>query len=48
MTPEEHLQQHLELCKRVYLRLKAEGKWPWPDSPNSGDVVESEDSNTNL
>ncbi len=31
MTPEDHLQRHLELCKRIYLRLKAEGKWPWSD-----------------
>ena len=38
MTDDEHLQQHLELCNRIYLRLKAEGKWPWSgtqDSPES-------------
>jgi hypothetical protein len=47
MDKEDHLQQHLELCKRVYLRLKAEGKWPWPDSPISDDMIESGD-NTNI
>ncbi len=34
MTPEDRLHQHLELCDRIYRRLVAEGKWPWPDSPD--------------
>ena len=34
MTPQDRLQQHLDLCKRIYLRLKAEGKWPWLDQPS--------------
>ena len=38
MTEEEHFQQHLELCKRIYLRLKAEGKWPWADPPDSPEI----------
>ena len=48
MTPEQHLQQHLELCKRIYLRLVAEGKWPLPDSPKSEDVIDSKNTNTDL
>ena len=42
MTEDEHIQRHLELCQRVYERLLAEGKWPWLDSQNSEDLVESE------
>jgi len=43
MTEDEHIQRHLEICQRVYERLVAEGKWLWPDSPISGDVIESKD-----
>lgn len=46
MTNDEHLECHLELCRRVYLRMLAEGSWPWKDdddSPKSEDMVESED-----
>ena len=31
MTEDERIQRHLEICQRVYERLVAEGKWPWPD-----------------
>ena len=48
MTEDEHIQRHLEICQRVYERLVAEGKWPWPDSPKSEDVIESEDPKTDL
>ncbi|WP_299829297.1 hypothetical protein [uncultured Roseobacter sp.] len=43
MTEDEHLERHLDLCKRVYERMKREGTWPWADSPKSMDVIESED-----
>ena len=46
MEKDEHLQRHLDLCRRVYLRMLAEGSWPWkekPDSTESDDVLESED-----
>jgi hypothetical protein len=43
MTEDEHIKRHLEICQRVYERLVAEGKWLWPDSPKSDDVIESED-----
>lgn len=42
-----HLQRHLALCKRMYLRLLTDGTWPWPeaaDSPDPEDVVESGDN----
>lgn len=45
MTDEERLEQHLDLCKQVYKRMKREGTWLWPDSSNFEDMVESEDSN---
>ncbi len=48
MTEDEHIQRHLEICQRVFERLVAEGKWPWPDSPNSDDVVESKDPKSDI
>jgi len=48
MEKNEHLERHLELCRRVYLRMLADGSWPWEqkgDSPKSEDMIESE-SNT--
>lgn len=47
MDKQEHLRRHLELCKRVYERMKREGSWPWRellDSPKSEDVIESENA----
>ena len=51
MNKDEHLQQHLELCKRIYLRMLADGSWPWEDekdSQKSENLVESEDSNDDV
>ncbi len=48
MTEDEHIQRHLEICQRVYERLVAEGRWPWPDSQNSEDLVESKDPKTDI
>ena len=45
MNHNDHLERHLELCRRMYLRMLADGTWPWkegPDSPNTEDMVESE------
>jgi len=42
MTEDERIQRHLEICQRVYERLLAEGTWPWPDSTESEDVIESQ------
>lgn len=47
MNKDDHLEQHLELCKHIYLRMRADGSWPWWDDPDSTDpdgVVESEDN----
>ena len=46
MEHDKHLQRHLDLCRRIYLRMLAEGTWPpteAPESPKSDDMVESED-----
>jgi hypothetical protein len=48
MNKDEHLERHLELCRRIYLRMLADGSWPWSDdqdSQNSEDLVESKDNN---
>jgi len=44
MTHDEHLERHLELCKHICLQMQKDGKWPWPDSLNSEDLIESEDN----
>jgi len=46
MNKDDHLQRHLELCRRMYLRMLADGTWPWkeePDSTESAGMVESKD-----
>lgn len=43
MDEDQHLEDYLEFCKRVYLRMKREGTWPWADSTDAEDLVESED-----
>jgi hypothetical protein len=51
MNKDEHLERHLELCRRVYLRMLADGSWPWEDaedSPNPENLVESEDNFENV
>lgn len=30
MTEEERIEQFIELCKRMVLRMQREGSWPWP------------------
>ena len=51
MNKNEHIERHLDLCRRVYLRMLAEGGWPWSDDPESSkseDMVESESNPKNL
>ncbi|MEM8637110.1 MAG: hypothetical protein AAGF33_19260 [Pseudomonadota bacterium] len=48
MTEDERIQNHVKICQRVYERLVAEGKWAWPESPKSKDVLESEGRETDL
>lgn len=46
MKDQEKFDQFLELCREVYERMRREGSWPWPDSPDAADVVESDDNPT--
>jgi hypothetical protein len=48
MTHDEHLKQHLELCKTIYLRMLADGSWPWRDSTKNKSLIESTDTTTKL
>ena len=43
----EKLLQYIELCRRIYERMRRENAWPWDDdSPKTDDVLES-DNNAN-
>ncbi len=43
-----HLEQFLDLCRRVYERQLREGTALWPDdSPTSENMIESEDNPNN-
>lgn len=51
MEKDQHLQRHLDLCRRMYLRMLAHGNCPWkdtPDSPNPEDVIESQGTETDV
>ena len=42
MTNEQRLERYLELCRRIYERMKRDGTWPWTtDSTKSDGAVES-------
>ena len=41
------LEEHLALCKRMYLRMLADGTWPWEESADSTeteDMITSQDN----
>ncbi|QXT41029.1 hypothetical protein [Gymnodinialimonas ceratoperidinii] len=48
MKDNDHIERHLELCQRIFERLLADGTWPWADSQNPEDLVESKDTQTDL
>jgi len=48
MNPNASLEDFLELCKEVCARMERDGSWPWVDSPELEDVVESEDNPNEL
>ncbi len=39
LSPE--LERYLALCERLFERMVETGEWPWRDSPDFGDVLES-------
>ncbi len=42
------VERYLALCERAYERMIREGKWPWSDSPDFSDVVESNDNSNDV
>lgn len=48
MDNQERLERYLELCKRIYERMRRDGTWPWANSQKSGGVVKSEGSPNDL
>lgn len=42
-----NLQEYIELCKLIYERMERDGTWPWEDSTNQVDMVESKDNPKN-
>ena len=48
MDEDERLTQYLELCQRIYERMEQNDSFPWPDSTDSEDVVESEHSKNDV
>jgi hypothetical protein len=44
MNREQHLKEHLEICKRIFEDMQRDGSWPWTDSPNPENLLESENS----
>lgn len=42
------LERYLALCRRVYERMLEAGEWPWEDSPDFDDVVESADNQNDV
>jgi hypothetical protein len=41
---DEQFERYMDLCKRLFEKMRRENAWPWLDSPDFGDVVESEDN----
>lgn len=49
MNDRDYLEEYLEICQAVYEQMKRDGTWPWTeDSPNSDDMVDSEDNSSIL
>ena len=44
MSQDQSFQLFIQLCKDVFERMERDGSWPWPESPNSDDLVESENN----
>ena len=45
---DEQFERYLELCRRIYVRMRRENSWPWPDSQDSEDMVESKGNPENV
>ena len=45
---QEKLDRFLTLCLGIYERMEREGSWPWGDSQELGDVVESDSKKSDI
>ena len=43
MSEDERLEEYLRLCARIYERMRREGSFPWRDSTDPDDVIDSEE-----
>ena len=48
MKDQDKLDRFLALCLRTYERMEREGSWPWGDSQDFGDVVESDSNKSDI
>jgi len=48
MDKDQHLDEYLEICKRIFEDMQRDGSWPWGDSPISVDLLESKDISNDL
>lgn len=44
---DEQFDRYIEFCKRLFEKMRRENVWPWMDSPDFGDVVDSDEDNEN-
>lgn len=42
------LERYLALCQRIFERMERDGSWPWADSPNSEDLIDSGDNSSDV
>lgn len=43
-TEDTVLQEYFEICRRAYEQQLRDGSWPWADSPNTENVLDSKDN----
>lgn len=41
MSEDDRIEEYLLICLATHERLVREGRWPWPDSTDADDLVES-------
>lgn len=44
MNDDERLDEYLKLCARIYDRMRRENSFPWRDSTEPEDMIDSDDS----
>jgi len=48
MKGDEFLEEYLEICKSIYERMERDGSWPWSDSQNTENLIESKKDEKDL